>query len=67
MFIFTNENEQRFFAGLGEIVGFGAIVQFVANVFGIPITFFNTMTIGIVCAYAIAYFIAGMFEKFLEK
>lgn len=67
MFIFTHESEQRFFAGLGEIIGFGALVQFTANMFGIEITIINNLTIGIVAAYAIAYFIAGMFEKFLEK
>ncbi len=67
MFIFTDENEQRFFAGLGEIIGFGALVQFVANMFGIEITIINPMTIGIIFAYAIAYFIAGIIERFIEK
>jgi hypothetical protein len=67
MFIFTNENEQRFFAGLGEIIGFGALVQFVANMFGIEIAIINNMTIGIVCAYAIAYLVAGIIERFIEK
>lgn len=67
MFIFTNENEQRFFAGLGEIIFFGAVVQFVANMFGIEITIINNMTIGIVFAYGIAYFIAGMIERLVEK
>lgn len=67
MFIFTNENEQRFFAGLGEIIGFAAVVQFVANMFGIEITIINNMTIGIVFAFAIAYLIAGMIERLVEK
>lgn len=67
MFIFHGENEQTFFAGLGEIVGFGALVQFVANMFGIEMVIINNMTIGIVFSYAIAYLIAGMIERFLEK
>lgn len=67
MFIFTNENEQRFFAGLGEIIGFAAVVQFVANLFEIEIVIINSMTIGIVFAYAIAYLFAGFIEKIFEK
>lgn len=67
MFIFTNENEQHFFAGLGEIIGFAAVVQFVANLFGIEIVIINNMTIGIVFAFALAYLFAGFIEKIFEK
>lgn len=67
MFVFHGEKEQLFFAGLGEIIAFGALVQFIANLFSIPLTIINNATIGIVCAYAIAYIIAGFIEQIIEK